>query len=66
MKTYTVYFELYGKKMKTSIEAVDKSDAMDRIRKKIIFNKVEMDIEDYDYEQAIDFLDKISGGKFKK
>jgi hypothetical protein len=66
MKTYTVYFELYGKKMKTSIEALDKSDAMDRIRKKIIFNKIEPEINDVDFENAMDFLNKITGGNFKK
>lgn len=40
MREYTVYFELYGKKMKTEIFAKDKNDAMMKIRQKITFHKI--------------------------
>jgi hypothetical protein len=41
MQTYTVYFELYGKKMKTDIVASSQAEAMQMIRDKVIFHKVQ-------------------------
>jgi len=40
MKTYTVYFELFGKKMKYEVNADSERDAMEKIKSKIIFYKV--------------------------
>lgn len=41
MKIFTLYFELYGKKMKTDIVAVDVDDAKRQLEKKIVYHKVE-------------------------
>ena len=40
MKTYIIYFEIFGKKMKTIIEADSKSEAKQRVKNKIIFHKI--------------------------
>ncbi len=41
MKTYKVYFEFYGKKMKTTITASTEVEAKGLIKDKIKFIKVE-------------------------
>ena len=41
MKTYIIYFEIFGKKMKTIIEADSKSEAKQNVKDKIIFHKIE-------------------------
>lgn len=56
MKQYTIYFELFGKKMKTTIEAISEAEAKNKLKEKIIFHK----IEEYD---ALDFLKNIFGMK---
>ncbi len=38
---YTVYFELFGKKMRTTIEAKTPAAARNKIREKIKFHKIE-------------------------
>ena len=40
MKTYTIYFEIYGKKMKTVVSAYNEEEAKLHIRNKINFNKI--------------------------
>lgn len=42
-KKYILFFELYGKKMKTVIEARSASDAKNILKDKIIFHKIEVD-----------------------
>ena len=46
MKKYTVYFEIYGKKMKTTIIAASKERAKEVIKDNIIFHKVVHDSDD--------------------
>jgi 23S rRNA maturation mini-RNase III len=41
MNTYRIYFELYGKKMMTSITAKTQADAISQLRNKIEIHKVE-------------------------
>ena len=41
MKDFTVYFEIVGKKMKTTVLANDKNSAEFALKNKIIFHKVE-------------------------
>ena len=53
MNTYTIYFELFGKKMKTTVQADSEIKAKDIIRYRIIFHKVE------DVTKADDILDQI-------
>jgi hypothetical protein len=68
MKNHTIYFELYGKKMKATILAESKADAMQKIRDKIVFHKVEVDKSDDQYsdkfDNIADFL--INGLKYRK
>lgn len=40
MKTYIIYFEIFGKKMKTIIEADSKKEAKQKVKDKIIFHKI--------------------------
>ena len=54
MKVYKIYFEFYGKKMKTKIQARDENDAKEILLKKIKFHKIEAETE-------LDFLKKIFG-----
>ncbi len=43
---YTVYFEIYGKKLKTKVSAKSQDDAKQLIRNQIIFHKIEAKIEE--------------------
>lgn len=42
MKTYIVYFEIFGKKMKTEVKALDPAKARQQVIDKLIFHKVEI------------------------
>jgi len=42
MKKYDIYFEVFGKKMRTTITAPNKDVAKQVIKDKIIFHKIEM------------------------
>jgi len=42
---YTIYFELFGKKMKTTVDAKSIEDAKQQVINKILFHKVEQDID---------------------
>jgi ASC-1-like (ASCH) protein len=42
MKTYIVYFEIFGKKMKTEVKAHDPAKARQKVIDKLIFHKVEV------------------------
>jgi hypothetical protein len=41
MKTYTIFFEIFGKKMKTTVEAENIEQAKIKIKEKVVFHKVE-------------------------
>jgi hypothetical protein len=41
MNKFIVYFELFGKKMKTEVFAKSERDAKKRIAEKIVFHKIE-------------------------
>ena len=56
MKRYTVYFELFGKKMKYVAFAKSREDAMDEVRSKISFNKIEVIDENKDVKEVLDSL----------
>ena len=56
MKEYTIYFEIFGKKMKTTIYADSISEAKNKLKEKIIFHKIEEN-------NPIDFLQNIFGMK---
>lgn len=60
MNTYELYFELYGKKMKTEVSAKSEEDAKQKVRNKIIFHKVKIKIND---DNVINMFRDIFGGK---
>lgn len=60
--TYRVYFEIFGKKMKTFVRAVGWKEAQEKVKNSIVFHKTEM-IKPDEFDQEIkDFLEKF----FKK
>jgi hypothetical protein len=65
MTNYTIYFELFGKKMKTTLPATSKENAKEVIRNMIIFHKITTN--DSDNKEADEILrrfkDIINGKK---
>lgn len=67
MKNYDVYFEIFGKKMKTTIPAETMTEAKQKVINKIKWHKVVETPQD-EFNQSIDMLDDIIdilGGKKK-
>lgn len=65
MKNYDVYFEIYGKRLKTTILAENEEKAKEIVRNKIVFHKVVKNQKD-EFNQATDVLDamiNMFGGK---
>ena len=58
MNKYMIYFEIFGKKMKTEISAASKEEAKRIMKDKIIFHKIEK-ISD----PTVDYLKNIFGIK---
>ena len=58
MKDYIVYFELFGKKMKTTVSAENKQDVKEYIESKIIFHKIE---EENPFQEGKDIMDFLMG-----
>lgn len=56
--TYTIYFELYGKKMKCRIEAYDRDGAIKILKDKIIVHRV-----DVEQDQTVEMLKDMFGIK---
>jgi len=50
MKAFEVWFEIYGKKLKTTIKADSMADAQAKIRQSIIFHKTTLCESDKDVE----------------
>lgn len=59
MKNFEVYFELFGKKMKTTVLARDKDDAKESVQNSITFYKVEEKLKDV-FNDCIDMLDSMN------
>lgn len=60
MRNYDVYFELYGKKMKTRVIAEDENEAKKEVQNKIIFHKIEKPKEEFnDAMDVIDIMNNI-------
>lgn len=62
MKNYTVYFEIYGKNMKTTVMAENEIKAVEIVKSKINIYKVEKTKDDA-FNEAMDIMDTILGGK---
>jgi hypothetical protein len=43
MKKYILYFELFGKKMKSEVNATSEIDAKQKILDKVIFHKIQIE-----------------------
>lgn len=56
MKEYTIYFEIFGKKMKTTIHALNEERAINILRSKINIDKVE---EKIDRQEQMKHTDRI-------
>lgn len=59
MKTYKIYFEVYGRKMKTTVEANNERDAKEWVKEKIIKNTNFLKITEEDKD--LNFLKNIFG-----
>jgi len=57
-KNYSVYFEIYGKKMKAKILAESMTDAQQKVKDKIIFHKTVVEDKD-EFNQAMDLMSGI-------
>ena len=55
MNEYIIYFEIFGKKMKTTVLAESKQHAKTNILDSVIFHKIECNEKLYD-EQIKEFL----------
>ena len=42
MKSYSVFFEIYGKKMKVTVEAETENQARKQVKNDIVFHKIEI------------------------
>ena len=58
LRKYTVYFELYGKKMRVKVLAESEHDAKQVVKSDIKFHKIEYDKND-DYNLAMNFFDDL-------
>ena len=59
--TFTIYFELYGKKMKVNIDAYSREDAINKLKSRIIIHQVDEHLEPGD--DVFDRLKNIFGIK---
>lgn len=57
-RNYDVYFELFGKKMKTTVLAENEADAKTEVKAKIVFYKVAETPND-EFNQAASMLDEM-------
>jgi hypothetical protein len=46
MKTYKIYFEIFGKKMKYEVEAESKNDAINKLKNKINIIKINEGVDE--------------------
>lgn len=57
MKNYTIYFEIYGKKLKTTVMSENEEKAKEFVKSKVIFHKVENSKDEFN--QSIDMIDDM-------
>lgn len=55
MKNYKIYFEIYGKKMKTTVKANSEAEAVKLVKDKILIKKIVPE------DGSVDFLKNIFG-----
>jgi hypothetical protein len=59
MKSYTIWFEFFGKKMKTTVLAQNQKEAREKLWNKIIVHQVRPSDDDFINE----FFDLLKGGR---
>jgi hypothetical protein len=59
-RNFTVYFELFGKKMQTKVIAKTEEEAKQVVQSKIIFHKVMLSPKD-EFNEAMNIADDILG-----
>jgi hypothetical protein len=59
MKSYTIWFEFFGKKMKTTVLAQNQKEAREKLLNKIIIHQVRPSDDDF----VKDFFDLLKGGR---
>ncbi len=64
MKTYKIYFELFGKKMQTNINADNENEVKENIKNKIIFHKI-LEVPESDEDIFRKLKDIFSGNGMK-
>ena len=57
MRNYTVYFEIYGKKMKTTVIANNEEEAKDFVKNKIVFYKIDKPKDEFN--QSMDMMEDV-------
>jgi len=57
-RNYTVYFQIYGKKMKTTVLASSIEEAKNKVISKLIIDKVEVAQNDY-FNKAMETIDEM-------
>ena len=55
MKKYTVYFEIFGKKLKVTVEAATRLEAMEYVKSQLMFHKVE-DVTPWSDDEVMNFF----------
>jgi hypothetical protein len=67
MKNYTIYFEIYGKKMKSTVMAENEEKAKELVKSKIIFHKVEKSKDEFNevVNMMDDLMNILDGNKRK-
>lgn len=58
MKNYTVYFEIFGNKMKTTVLTDSRTKAIAQVKAKLNIISVKVDKKD-SFNKSVDYLDKI-------
>jgi hypothetical protein len=62
MKQYTIYFEIFGKKMKTTLSAFDEEQAVRLLKEKIVFHKIEQTPDKTKSDEFVNEFEKIFKG----
>lgn len=58
MKNYVIYFDIFGKKLKTTVRAKNVELAKNKVRNAVLFDSI---VEDKD--ETVDFLKDVFGIK---
>ena len=63
LNNYEVFFEIYGKKMKTTVSALSRSDAEEIVRNRLIIREIRV-VRDGFYDNPFnDLFNDFFGGK---